>query len=438
MSSKKIKLIIALFFFLIVFFIIFFSTLSLFNQNDQKNGLSDEYHLQSGLRYISWEQYDLAMKEFEVAININPNNYRAQFELATLLFFFNDLKRAEEHYIIATSFEAPSNIRARSYYELSRIYSMQSDYEKAIIYGQKALEEELENEIEKAWIKSLTYPIMAISHFYMGNEREFNFFVQKSLEYIERDGLLEREIEIATKINLYNILGFHNLLVQGNFNVAIEYFEKMMKIGDDNANAAGHYGIGKVYFTIGNYEEALDHFYTALNLVNSRNEFLLIGIYSDLAKTHLQLNECEEVRGKFNEVARRLDGSTTISDYMIRYEKAAIDLALGECSFREGKSPEETIAILEKSLSHFINLGKDSFKKELLYNTFFITINYRIAQIQYQNNLIQEARERIIRTSQLIDSLSPEMIDIITRVYWPREETLILDNIQELKSSLGI
>lgn len=92
-------------------------------------------HLLSGSKFTQEKKYKEAVREFEVAVGIDPNSANANRLLALSLAKAGELDRAVEYGLKAAQIEPNYPI----YYVLGLIYSNQEKYEKAIEVYEQAL-----------------------------------------------------------------------------------------------------------------------------------------------------------------------------------------------------------------------------------------------------------------------------------------------------------
>lgn len=88
-----------------------------------------------GIAYARTNEFSLAKKCFEKVINLNNNNYNAYYRLGQLSLLYRDFDMAENYFLNSTYQEK----EAKSYYELTKIYMMKNQKDKAALAIQKAI-----------------------------------------------------------------------------------------------------------------------------------------------------------------------------------------------------------------------------------------------------------------------------------------------------------
>lgn len=86
------------------------------------------YHLSAALNYENRSDYQRALRELNLAENIEPHNYRAIFRQGTVYFRLDDFKNAEEKFKETVRIN-PLSVDA--YYNLGFIYNRQSRFTQA-------------------------------------------------------------------------------------------------------------------------------------------------------------------------------------------------------------------------------------------------------------------------------------------------------------------
>lgn len=89
-----------------------------------------------GIAYIKTNDFSLAKSCFEKIINLNNQNYNAYYRLGQLALLYRDFDMAENYFANSTYNEK----EAKSYYELTKIYMMKNQKDKAALTVQKAIE----------------------------------------------------------------------------------------------------------------------------------------------------------------------------------------------------------------------------------------------------------------------------------------------------------
>ncbi len=88
-----------------------------------------------GIAYVKTNEFSLAKKCFEKVIEINREHYNAYFRLGQIALLYRDFDMAETYFLNSTYKEK----EAKSYYELTKIYMMKNQKDKAALTIQKAI-----------------------------------------------------------------------------------------------------------------------------------------------------------------------------------------------------------------------------------------------------------------------------------------------------------
>ena len=88
-----------------------------------------------GIAYVKTNEFSLAKKCFEQVTQINKEHYNAYFRLGQIALLYRDFDMAETYFLNSTYKEK----EAKSYYELTKIYMMKNQKDKAALTIQKAI-----------------------------------------------------------------------------------------------------------------------------------------------------------------------------------------------------------------------------------------------------------------------------------------------------------
>lgn len=88
-----------------------------------------------GIAYAKTNEFSLAKKCFEKVISLNNENYNAYYRLGQIALLYRDYDMAESYFSNSIYQEK----EAKSYYELTKIYMMKNQKDKAILSLQKAI-----------------------------------------------------------------------------------------------------------------------------------------------------------------------------------------------------------------------------------------------------------------------------------------------------------
>jgi len=256
---------------------------------------NEQKHLKLGNIYRDSGRNDLALKEFESIIKIDPQNEAAWLELGKTYKMMNRCPDAIEKFIQAVRIN-PNNKEALM--ELGGTSRISNNCERAMKEFKEVIGRTLNNE----------YAHIELSKIY---------------QKIGSFDLALEELRKAYAINQYNseiFVGFGQVYkAKGQNEEAIGKFKEALKIDPDNKNA--HVELGKIYQGQKNYEAAIKEFKSAiridpsdkqlhLNLVqlytkqneydssNKEAQVLLQLIPNDQFSQDAMLNEIEIFQGK--------------------------------------------------------------------------------------------------------------------------------------------
>ena len=88
-----------------------------------------------GIAYVKTNEFSLAKQCFEQVTQINKEHYNAYFRLGQIALLYRDFDMAETYFLNSTYKEK----EAKSYYELTKIYMMKNQKDKAALTIQKAI-----------------------------------------------------------------------------------------------------------------------------------------------------------------------------------------------------------------------------------------------------------------------------------------------------------
>lgn len=89
-----------------------------------------------GIAYIKTNDFSLAKNCFEKIVELNNQHYNAYYKLGQLALLYRDFDMAENYFANSAYGEK----EAKSYYELTKIYMMKNQKDKAALTVQKAIE----------------------------------------------------------------------------------------------------------------------------------------------------------------------------------------------------------------------------------------------------------------------------------------------------------
>lgn len=110
--------------------------ITIINKSLKYNEDKEDLLYNLGIAYIKTNDFSLAKGCFEKIINLNNGHYNAYYRLGQLALLYRDFDMAENYFASSTYHEK----EAKSYYELTKIYMMKNQKDKAALTVQKAIE----------------------------------------------------------------------------------------------------------------------------------------------------------------------------------------------------------------------------------------------------------------------------------------------------------
>ncbi|MBT8221422.1 MAG: tetratricopeptide repeat protein [Bacteroidia bacterium] len=201
-----------------------------------------------------------------------------------------------------------------------------------------------------------------------------------------------------------NIGDFHK--EKGNYPKAIEFLERGLTICEEKAEFILHRGIflqsiGKTFFLMKSYEEALDY------ILRAREIFKTHGFYLNQVQCLNELADVYIEKDDYNEAIQILTTSSQICDEQGYYaEKIDALHKLTEC-YEETSNSQKSIATLKELVAaqnqHFTKEGKQKFKDLLQNKENEIDVLIRKnQQIERQNTLLEESNKELKQYAYII------------------------------------
>ena len=187
----------------------------------------------------------LAIKAYEMALNINPDNGQANEGLALILLNKRDYEKARAHLVKAEA--SGAEISWRVYNSLGVISDLEKDYKQAIRYYEKALTVQPE--------MPLILNNMGYSHYMSGDWDSAEKYYRQAVlndEFFERawrnlgllyarQGKYEEAVNAFTQVEdlpeAYNDIGFICML-NGKYDISEAFFKRAIKLAPRYYEAA--------------------------------------------------------------------------------------------------------------------------------------------------------------------------------------------------------
>ncbi len=289
------------------------------------------------------------------------------FKYGYSAFMMNDFDLAKSNLILVKDSESIYSPAATYYF--AHIAYTEKNYATALEHFSKLTEDENFGPIVPYYITQI-------------------YYFQK--KYPELIAFAEPFINNATTKRLPEIarlLGesYFNL---GQFDKAVEYFEKYKSTTSDRLTAEDHYKLGYAYYRINNYEKAIPVFQNA----TSGNETIAQNANYHLGDCYIKTNNKPFARNAFYQAYKINKNSTISEDALFHFAKLSYELAINPYN--------EAI----KALLEYVNTYPDNFRVdeayEYLINLYMQTRNYKealisIEQIKRPNEKLNIAYQKI-------------------------------------------
>ncbi|PKB15627.1 tetratricopeptide repeat-containing sensor histidine kinase [Flavobacterium sp. 5] len=217
----------------------FYKSLYVYQELKNQNGISGAFN-NLGLIYVEIKKYDLAVTYFNKAYKINKktnNKILMVYNLNNIALNYyvqKNYTKALEYYNKSKDLNLSMhdmNGLGYSYSKMGKIYSDQKDYTKSIDYSTKALDSYDKNQsynIGNAYIEiGTTYYKMALE-----NPNNKQQLLAESSEYLNNAIQLFSKTEIPDRLNICYLELYRTTKAQGNFALALNYFEKHNTLQD--------------------------------------------------------------------------------------------------------------------------------------------------------------------------------------------------------------
>ncbi|QWR78176.1 tetratricopeptide repeat protein [Candidatus Magnetomonas plexicatena] len=272
---------------------------SLWQENIKNYPLNPIPHINLANAYLSMENYDKALKEFRVALEMDPFKVEVYNNIGSIYIKLGDKDKAEEEFRKALRVNPTFAV---AHHNLGNLYLDKGLDDKALleysleasfdlhpadaymgmagIYLKKGqLNEALEN--YKVVINNRNdFPE---AHFSLGIVYDRLGNVDEALKEFQI-ALKQRPGYISAHMNIGNIY-----LRQGFFGDAMRQFQKVLSLKPDNAEA--HAGLANVYADAGQLESAINEYLKAIELSPDVSEF------------HNNLGTVYQTKGLFKQAA---------------------------------------------------------------------------------------------------------------------------------------
>ncbi|HPZ06774.1 MAG TPA: tetratricopeptide repeat protein [Candidatus Eremiobacteraeota bacterium] len=307
--------------FLLISLVVFYPNSSLYAA-----GKEAEEHNKRGLKYLDKEEYESALKEFNLAIQLDSNYAEAIKNRGNVYYYQGKLEPALKDYLKAISVDPAYwqayNNAANVYWDMENVQNSLEYYDKAIKANPSA--------VLPYWNAGNKYLDLkqydtAIQYFQKGlkiepNNEEFHAYLGYTLYQVKRVNEATEHMNKAIKLNPEYSIPYYDLatiyydkamelnrkyvdsttnteadkkLAEGSFNLynqALENFSKAVELEPDNARY--RYRLGLTYFALVEDDKALDEYRTGIDLAREQGLSELVKLIQD------QINKIQELKEK--------------------------------------------------------------------------------------------------------------------------------------------
>lgn len=223
------------------------------------------------------------------ALVISPDEPQAMLHYAVTLLKYcvENLKKTQKEFKVFR--QEAKNILERlldiqpdplAYYHLAYIYKEEKQFLKSQLYGQKLMEQEVD-ELMKLQVTHLLHELEDLVAYEKGYQAVLALRPEEGLEHL---------LPLEEKYNeWWNLLFFIGLALRqtGNFVESITYFQKVLEIKSDQVDTLVELGL--CYGSLGDYQEAIEYSSQALELAGENGEILC-----NLAVIYMEIGDFSE------------------------------------------------------------------------------------------------------------------------------------------------
>lgn len=231
-------------------------------------------YLQEVDEHIKNKNYNDAFTLCNNILSINSNNIEAIFKAGYCSYKLKKYDISMMHFVRASLLEKFNINKAIYKYYIGRCYDCFGAYKEALEYFKNAYNLDNSNKYYTLWI-GITYAKTAV------NDIDYN----NSLMYLSMSLGSEDYL-------VYGYIGFCHFQL-GNYNKAITYLDKSVKLKDDDY--LSRYYLGNAYFIIQLYDKALEHLSEAVKLKDDDfNNWFSLGLLNKVIDENTLSDECFE------------------------------------------------------------------------------------------------------------------------------------------------
>ena len=410
---------------------------------------AEKYTLE-GKEHLLNQEYPEAKASYEKAIELDPNNPVNYYQLGNVLVKLGDYDMAKEYFDKTLGLNPIPLIENASYLGLGGTYFFTREYGKAIDLIQKSLSGDLtcpekeDCQLKEEVIESTAYPLLGSSFYFLGDFKASEEYFQKALE-IE---LTNKTVELVMKAKTYNALGFLHLLL-GNYEQSLEYFNESIATDEFIASMdmpisqvryLPYFGRGMVQHALKDYEGAkgsleksleLHHFYPQL----PKYAFYEAQIYNKLGKNALDIGNFNEAENYFEEVLKMKEKGLFDTDFQAAYTQVDTYDGLGEIALNF-ENYTEALSYFENGLDEIPDEPFSLFQEQVDFGFMKILFHYRKAFTYSQMANLLEAEREILKSVQLVESLSLKVYFVVEKIPWFKDGKSLFQKVYSLQDEL--
>ena len=386
-------------------------------QNAAEKTNDDEYAIalnNIGASLINMKEYQKAMGLFQKSAEIirikygEPNQillsiytnmgcaYKNLGEFEIAIDYFKSAKN-----VYKEAFSGNSTLLAESYNNLGEAFLLSGNFKKAIVYLQKA-------ETMFKDLLSVNTPSLASVYFNLAFAYSTINETQNAFNYFSLSEKVSKEFfseDHPSMEKIYDSLAkMHNKT--GNYQMALEYFKKneivlLSQTGNNSSVAILFLNMGVIYFTLNQYETAVDYLSKSEKLIEK-------DVSQDLGALYSYLGDCLSELGKHDEAINFLEKARDV--YMELHGNTHPDIAeiyehIGSV-YTKQRSYRLAIYYLHESYRLFKYLYKE--KDEYLFK-----LGYKLGFIHYNVGEYAKALEFYMKIESNREKMGDKIMGLL-------------------------
>ena len=408
---------------------------------------SEDYLVYGYLGYchIKLKNYDIAVMHLEKSISLKDNDYLIRYYIGSTYFMLQQYDKALKH--LNESIRLKDN-EFDTWFTIGELYQVIEDeslskecFEKArnIALAYENIEEASECFIRLLDVQSNEY----LNHLYLGICYARLESYKNALHHLLESININEKNNNENNYLAFYWIGYINY-IDSEYEEAIKYLEKSIKLNNDKDNYLNRLWLGNSYFKLGNNKKALFNLNRSLELKYDEAEThrLIAKLYMELG----QKDQYYEYMDVYKKLSKQEKKSLTPPQKI--YDN--IKLLPKSCTKNSNDNTSELIEntvfnkIKKTDIMHFINFLFQSIENSDLYNLYssntekksYIDFdNFNIENfLSYQNIIENTLKEHFINNDKItiIKDIVPNLYDSDQIKLNEENIKKIINNIDEL------